>query len=80
MLDWPVDVFKRFRETLSENRSLILIVEAREVRLLNRHLKLIIVRECWRMIPFVCVEIFIKFKVLVVSDERLRIIEVDLFD
>lgn len=60
-----------------------MIIVAREVGLLDRHPKLLksveIVRECWRIFPLGYDEIFMKIRVLVVSD-RLNVIEIDFFD
>lgn len=60
-----------------------MIFVAREVGLLDRHPKLLksveIVRECWRIFPLGYDEIFMKIRVLVVSD-RLNVIEIDFFD
>ncbi len=74
----------RFSKTLTEDRTLILIFVARKVGLLDRHPKLLksaeIVRECWRIIPIVFVEIFMEIKVLVVGDRQLNVIVIDFFD
>lgn len=60
-----------------------MIFVAREVGLLDRHPKLLksveIVRECWRIFPLGYDEIFMKIRVLVVSD-RLNVIEIDFSD
>lgn len=60
-----------------------MIIVARKVGLLDRHPKLLksveIVRECWRIFPLGYDEIFMKIRVLVVSD-RLNVIEIDFFD
>lgn len=73
----------RFGQALSKDRSLILIFVAREIGLLDRHPKLLksveIVRECWRIFPFGYDEIFMKIRVLVVSDWHL-VIEIDFFN
>ena len=74
----------RFSKTLSEDRTLILILVACEVKLLCRKpnwLQFVeIVRECWRIIPTVFVNIFMKIKVLVVSDWQLYVIVIEFFD
>lgn len=74
----------KFIDALSEDSSLILIVVTSEVGQLNRHPNILesfkIIRECWRMIPVVFIEIFMEIKVLVVFDRQLSVIEVDLFD
>jgi hypothetical protein len=63
-----------------------LIFVAREVGLLDRHPKLLksveIVRECWRIFPLGYDEIFMKIRVLVISDRHLNlnVIEIDFFD
>ena len=60
-----------------------MIIVARKVGLLDRHPKLLksveIVRECWRIFPLGYDEIFMKIRVLVVSD-RLNVIVIDFFD
>ena len=60
-----------------------MIIVARKVGLLDRHPKLLksveIVRECWRIFPLGYDEIFMKIRVLVVSD-RLNVIEIVFFD
>ena len=60
-----------------------MIFVARKVGLLDGHPKLLksveIVRECWRIFPLGYDEIFMKIRVLVVSD-RLNVIEIDFFD
>ena len=60
-----------------------MIIVARKVGLLDGHPKLLksveIVRECWRIFPLGYDEIFMKIRVLVVSD-RLNVIEIDFFD
>jgi hypothetical protein len=63
-----------------------LIFVARKVGLLDRHPKLLksveIVRECWRIFPLGYDEIFMKIRVLVISDRHLNlnVIEIDFFD
>ena len=60
-----------------------MIIVARKVGLLDRHPKLLksveIVRECWRIFPLGYDEIFMKIRVLVVSD-RLNVIEIVFFN
>ena len=60
-----------------------MIIVARKVGLLDGHPKLLksveIVRECWRIFPLGYDEIFMKIRVLVVSD-RLNVIVIDFFD
>ena len=60
-----------------------MIFVARIVGLLDWHPKLLksveIVRECWRIFPLGYDEIFMKIRVLVVSD-RLNVIEIVFYD